>query len=423
MDKSEVIELDEAATKAIAEEVRKGMNVEEAVTSAVEKAVGDIVAKFDKVEKKDTNTEVESTNDVIAKGVTEGLFTQKQVEETKEVRLLKGLRALLNGDGMAMKSYNALSFARRDKAGYQNTVTDADGGYLVPDPEFDTTIYENLPKYGVAMQYADVSMIDRTSTYVFSHSGLSSGFANLSEAGAIPGRKLTVSRTLKELNKYGLIVTGTNELDQDAAVDFWNLVTQEVTRQQAYTLDDMAFTNATTGITNTSGVITHAVSGAGTTLTWNDLLTAEGKLEDAVDTSNFAWYMRRETWFALNRQRADAVTASDGKGVYLFQPNPNAPTTPWGTPVRFTRVLLKASEVGANDGFAVYCDLRDYKIRMKRGLQVTRLTEATVTDSNSSNYNLATQDGSALRFIFRALGYLPEGIATKFVVIGTGTVS
>ena len=342
-------------------------------------------------------------------------------KESKEVRLFKSVKAYLNGNHDKVKAYRALAFEMRAKAGYASTTDDEDGGYLVPDPEFDTAVYENLPKYGVAFQYADVRSTDRTAVKVMSlDSGLE--FYATDEAGVKQGAKLQFSRKTVDLQKYAVIVPATDELAEDSAVDYWNLVTKELSRAYAKKADEVTFTDAVSGITNTTGVIIEPVSGAGTTITWGDLLSAEGAGEDDNDTSGNRWFMRKETWFRLVATRADGGGGA-GTGNFFLMPNPNQPTTPWGTPVTFTRVLPKSTGVGANDPFAVYGDLSNYILYNKRGMQLTKLTEAIVKDSEGTDFNLATQDGTAMRAVIRLLGVLPKGNASKFVVLGTGTVS
>ena len=72
---------------------------------------------------------------------------------------------------------------------------------------------------------------------------------------------------------------------------------------------------------------------------------------------------------------------------------------------------------------AVYGDLSNYILYNKKGMDLTILKEATIVDANSQSFNLATQDGTAMRAVVRLLGKLPKGNAGKFVILGTGTVS
>lgn len=420
------IEIGEKEIGIIADAVSKNLapEMEKIAEESAKKASEAVVAQMEDVQAKAVKEAEakELADDPIAKGIKAGAFSEQMVKESKEMRLFKSARALANGDTAGVQKYNNLAMALRAKAGYANESDVEDGGALVPDPEFDTTIYENLPNYGVAFREADVRQTDRNSVRFLSlDSGLE--FYATSEAGVKRSGKLQFSKQLTDLLKYAVIVPSTDELSDDSAVDFWNLVTRELTRGYAKKADEIVFTHATSGITNTEGVITEQVSGNGTTVDWSDLLNAEGKTEDDADTSNYKWYMRKETWFRLVQKRADAVTASDGSGVYLFQPNPKNPTTPWGTPVVFARVLPKSSEVTANDAFLVYGDLKNFVLYSKRGMALKQLTEATIEDSEGNDFNLATQDGTAMRAVVRMLGKLPKGNASKFIVVGTGTVS
>lgn len=358
---------------------------------------------------------------------------------SKEKRFFLGVKAIINkdqdtvnqlnkfaGELYALKAFQDGRFDNMaEKAGYANDAVSADGGALVPDPEFNTTVYNNLPKYGVIFADGNVQNTDRTAVYALSLTG-TIAFTNVAESGAIAGTKLAFGRKQVSLIKYAAIIPATSELTEDSIVDYWNIVTNEISRAYGLVADTQVFTDATNGLLHQAGVITQPLisGGAGTTVSWDDLLTAEGKTEDSLDTSDFVWYMRKEVFFRL------AQTKATGNGQYLaysmlggWAPNPNSPATPWGTPIKFTRVLPKTTEVAANGGLAVYGTLKNTNFYNKNGLALTMLTEAAVTDANGQTFNLATQDGIALRAVVRILHILPQGNASKFVVVGTGTVS
>jgi hypothetical protein len=107
----------------------------------------------------------------------------------------------------------------------------------------------------------------------------------------------------------------------------------------------------------------------------------------------------------------------------VFVPNPNIPVTPWGTPVVFTRVLTQSEHAANPETIAVYGDLRYYTLYTKRGMVVTALREGIVSDGAQSTLNLALQDATALRFVVRMLGFLNANDASRFVILGVGTVS
>lgn len=431
----EEIELGEDELKQISGAVAKDLKeiIKDSSSEAAKVAAESVLEKYlEKIDTPDTkgkqikktqDDDEDDEDDAVKKGLTKGLYSQKMIDESKEMRFFKSCKALVDGDNSELKSYNALTRAEREKAGYANTDSDSDGGALVPDPEFDTTVYEDLPKYGVAFANADVRQTTRNSVRFLSlDSGLE--FYETAEAGAKTSGKLAFTKQLTDLIKYAVIVPSTDELTDDAAIDYWALVTKELTRAYAKKADEVVFTHATSGITNTSGVRTVNVSGAGTTLTWDDLLEAEGKTEDDLDTASHKWYLRKETWYSLIATKYDAGGGA-GTGDYYFKPIPTQPTTPWGTPVVFTRVLPKAASLAASDdeAFAVYGNLGNYVLYNKKGMALKVLTEATIVDSEESDFNLATQDGTAIRAVIRMLGKLPTGNTTKFVVLGTGDVS
>jgi hypothetical protein len=188
--------------------------------------------------------------------------------------------------------------------------------------------------------------------------------------------------------------------------------------------DTITFTHATMGIAHTAGVITEPVAGVGATIDWTDLLNAEGAIEDGIDTAGYKWYMRKETWHRLCILRGllnDHYLS--GSLNTAFVPNPNIPVTPWGTPVVFTRVLDNSVNVPNPGTMAVYGDLSYYTLYQKRGMVVTALKEGIITTAAQETLNLATQDATALRFVVRLLGFLNQNDASRFVILGVGTVS
>ena len=81
----------------------------------------------------------------------------------------------------------------------------------------------------------------------------------------------------------------------------------------------------------------------GDTFTPADVAAMEAKLPDAVDAPT-AWVMRKAMFAALMNRRADAVSAADGKGAFLFR-NTDATAGPpaelYGTKV------VRSSQVSA----------------------------------------------------------------------------
>lgn len=450
----EELVIGEKEVGAIADKVGESLlpKVEASFTEKIAESQKNILAEYlaknDEVDKDkgaavkaaegDEDEEDEDPTDPVEAGIKAGTIDKEVAEMTPAMRFYLGMRALtadtpdtemvkkISNYNIATQKRARLALKKQDqiaKAGYANETTAADGSVLIPDAEFVTTVYDNLPNYGVAFSDADVRQTDRTSVRVISlDSGLT--FYATAEAGVKTGAKLAFAKNESTLAKYAVIVPATDELTDDAAIDYWNVVTRELTRAYARLVDELVFTNATSGITNTSGVLTHTY---GTTaagqLTWDDFLNAEAKTEDDLDESNFKWYLRKETWFTVVQTKGTTNDHYIAGSIAAWQPNPNSPSMPWGTPVKFTRVLPTVNSVSANDAIAVYGDLRNYIVYNKRGMAITMLTEGIVKDSEGTDFNLATQDGTAMRAVIRVLGILPKGNRTKFVVLGSGTVS
>lgn len=451
LDEEAVTQIVEKTAEAVKPEIEKA--VAETAKSAVEEAVKDSMKEMldkhleqtEEIEKKAVEKALKEAaeKDPVLKGIQDGEFSEEISKMSPAMRFFRAARALdpETGNRKELKALNKFALATQlkkrvevykdkgweaaEKTGYANETTAADGAVLIPDADFVTTIFDNLPQYGVVFRYGDVRQTDRTSVRVLSlDSGLT--FYSTAEAGVKTGAKLAFAKNEVSLQKYAVIVPATDELSEDAAIDYWNLVTKELTRAYAKKADELVFTDSTYGITNQTGVLTENVSGAGTTITWDDLLDAQAKTEDDLDESNFKWFMRKETWYRLVQTKGttnDAYLAGSLNTATGWVANINQPTTPWGTPVVFTRVLPTANAVSSNDAFAVYGDLQNTLFYNKRGMALKMLTEATVVDSEGTNLNLATQDASAMRAVIRILHILPKGNRTKFVVLGTGTVS
>jgi len=435
------VEVDAKALKAISDSVAAKMKTDTAdiVKQAVEatlagietvdkKAVADGGTKTSEMKASEMGTIKVKAYDPNGEDLGEIEVESKFAHESKEMRFLKAARALATNDFAVLQAYKEDALNVKAKTGYANETTDADGAVLVPYPDFETTVHDNLPKYGVSAAYATQRTVMGNQVKQI---GLTTGltFVSTAEAAVKTGSKLVLKSEVKSLAKFALIISATDELTEDSAVDFWGLVTREMARALAKLQDQITFTNLSTanggtGIAHTSGVITQPVSGAGTTISWDDLLKAENAIEDGIDTSNYKWFMRKETW---NRLITLKGTLNDhyiaGSLNIGFVPNQNTPVTPWGTPIVFTKVLDKTTTVANPGTEAVFGDLSYYTFYSKRGMVVTSLREATVKDSDGSDFNLATQDGTALRFVVRVLGFLNSQDASRFVILGVGTVS
>jgi len=154
-----------------------------------------------------------------------------------------------------------------------------------------------------------------------------------------------------QAKKLGIFVKVNNELLRFASPSAEGLVRHDMARTAALKAD-LAMLEGTggtqiKGLLTYSGITTHTAStvGAnGNTFEAQDVALMEGKLPDAVAAPT-AWLMRKTMYAALMNRRADAVTAADGKGSFLFHPTRHAsdapPTELYGTKV------VRSSQVSA----------------------------------------------------------------------------
>lgn len=398
----ETVEVDEKFVKAVGDAILPQLSetIKDAIALATEKTVKKEIGDAEEAEAAKVTAAAEAEE-------------AEKATESKELRFLKASYALARGDMETVKRYNKIALAERAKAAYGNITTDADGAYLVPNPDFDAEVERLEVQYGVAFQYADVRQVYGNSVKLNKKAG-GFEFTEVSEHAAKTGVKFSIGQVTADLRKFSAIAPATEELDEDSAIDYWAEVTTEFARARAKKADELVFTDATSGILEVANTAALTIGDGLEHLTWDNLLDAEVKVP-TPSQQNGAWFMHRTIWNKLIQTKA-ATT-----GEYQFQPNPSAKATPWGTPVVLTEILPASSAVGANTAFAVFGDLKNTKLYTKRGLQLTILTEATIKDSNGDDFNLALQGGKALLGQARMLNVVkfPEA----FCLVGTGTVS
>lgn len=420
----EEVVLDEAAVKAVADQVAAGMG--ETIQNKVDEAVKNAKTTDEKVIEKDVsgggdpNENEDQTKSGANGGDGKGDETEAQ-KAGKEVRLIRSAMALVRGDSTTLREYNQLAIENREKAGYANTDVDADGGYVVADPELEAEIEKLADEYGVAFSDADVRPISRNSIKT-NKRGSNVSMYETGQGKKKKGTKLTIDQILVELRKFAAIAVATDELEEDAAIDFWNEVSQGFAEERARIADELVFiddggtlynTSGTgTGILETSGVHVVSVGATISDIDWDNLMDAEAKVPSRA-ARNGKHYMHRTVWNTVRQNK-------DTNDAYQLPLNASL-QTPWGTPVVTVDVLPSTSEGGSDTGYTVFGDLKRVKFYVKRGLVFTQLKEATVQDSDGNSVNLAEEDMTALRAVTRmvALVKFPEA----FCVIGTGTVS
>src|SRR5262249_9596504 len=146
-----------------------------------------------------------------------------------------------------------------------------------------------------------------------------------------------------QAKKLGVLVKLNNELLRFASPSAEGLVRLDMARQAALKAD-LAMLEGTggtqiKGLLTYSDISTHSASSPATdgdTFQPQDVAQMEAALPDATPAPT-AWLMRKQMFAALMNRRADAITAADGKGPFVFHPGRTAAEPPpvelYGTPV------------------------------------------------------------------------------------------
>lgn len=409
---NDVIEIDEAVVNAVAEKATesiKSLIKEPATAQEIALAMAELQ---DKAVKKDVSDVVEGT-----------IETNGKSELSKEMRFAMAVRAVKRNDTAGIADYNNYSLkAWSQKSDYQNVTTSADGGALVPDPEFIAEVERLTDVYGVASRLADLRTTDRDSVTMLSGTNEIS-FTSTSEATAQNAQKLTYQAQTVALTKYIATLVFTSEILEDSAINMWQDATNEIARARAKLIDQLVFTNTTDGLLyapdNGEGWKTQTVGTAITDLDFDDLMNARYKVSSSV-RANGRFFMHPTVWNVLRQKKSgDGVNAS---AIY-YAGSPLEGTTPTvdGVPVELVDVMPAVGDITANEPFAVFGDLSKVHVHIKRALELKTFDSGTVTDAGGGSINLITQDAWAMRATTRVKTQvnMPAG----FCVIGTGTVS
>lgn len=443
-DNPATVELDAEAVTAIAKEVADQIDVEKIASETAEKAVaafaeknkgaGDKPVNKLKGEGEEKPNDDDEPGDEASKAARNNPLRKKIEGMGKEAGFAFATMSLVRGNDRVLREYNQINLEKRAKAagvsvdkllersGYGNETTGADGGFLVPDPDFDAEVERLEEQFGVAVRFADFGRVNGNAIKMNKKNAGFDLFEIADELDEIPGVKFSIAQVEAQLRKFGGIAPASNEIEEDAAVDYWNEVAKEFARANSKKQDQLVFTDTHAtmpGILEAPGTKAQSVGTNPTDIDWDDLMNAETKVP-TDSAANGRWYMHRTFWNLLMQKK------SSGDGNYFFQPRPGTDTsfvTPWGTPVTHVEVLPAVTDIanGGNQPFAVFGDLSHSKLRQKRGLVLTMLDQATVKDVDGNTVNLALQDAKAMRGIVRMLAKVK--FAEAFCVLGTGSVS
>lgn len=410
---TETVEVDAAVIEAVAEKAAASIKTPD--TDEIAQKVADIIVeKTEKVEKKNVSEDTD-----MPKKLDKGMGSLP-----KEIRFAKAVRAHLNNDAAVIAEYNAFaskSWLDISKANYQNVTTAADGGALVPDPEFIAEVERLTDEYGTASRMANVRRTDRDSVTLLRGTNEVS-FTKTGEATAQNAQKLTYANATAALEKYIATLVLTSEIAEDSAIDMFQDAANEIARARAKLFDQLVFTDATTGLLTPAVADAYKTQTVGTAITdldADDLMNAMYKVVSSA-RRNGRFYMHPTVWNLLRQKKTG--DGSNSAANYLFG-GPGQSVTPSvdGVPVELVDILPAVGAIGANKAFAAFGDLSRIMIHVKRTLETKVFDAGVVKDAGGSDINLITQDSWAIRATLRAVAQTRFDGA--FTIIGTGTVS
>ena len=183
------------------------------------------------------------------------------------------------------------------------------------------------------------------------------------ESTSIDESNPTTGDVVLQAKKLGILSRVPNELFRFATISVEQFLREDLMKQAALRMDKsflegVGSAQEPKGIINYAGITQHTSASVGTdgnTFTPEDVLQMIGKVEEQNASFNF-WAMRPLMYAAIANRRADAVTAADGKGMFLFNilRELAAPTHD-----------VTRESVGALQGYSVYKSTQVSKARTK----------------------------------------------------------
>lgn len=395
--------------------------------SVDEKALRDMISKSVQEE---ISKKMETLSDDLAKKYADKIRVKRsKAVDTGEKKVEAGrsatrdfLKALVNGDR------KALNEMERKTTTFNQATDDARGGYTVPDELRAEVLRIAELQYGICrrdFQYLPFSGPGDTRKIPTLASSITVSWTG--EGVAKNGTNGTFGLVTQTLKKLTAIVPFTEELMEDTAINLTQLIAQLFAEAVAKE-EDAQFLYGTgspwTGILNNGSVAGVALgTGLGvSSISFEKLVDMQDECPSGA-LAGAKYYMNRTIYSYLRKARADAVSASDGKGMFLLPPTKRDIEDILGYPIELSDAMPDKTLTGADEPFVIFGNLKLAAIfGDKQQIRAKLLDQATITDGDGTTaINLAEQDMLALRLEER-VGYvlaLPEAV----VVLSTGSSS
>jgi HK97 family phage major capsid protein len=272
------------------------------------------------------------------------------VFEPQGMRLRDELRQKMTAQARKFDPDEADWIGRRLRAKALGTLTDTAGGTLVQLPVLGELIdLQRSMEVFASAGAQEVALPPNGRVQFPKLTGASTAYW-VGEGNPVTESQPTTGNLDLQAKKLGVFVKLNNELLRFASPSAEGLVRFDMARSAALKAD-LAMLEGTggtqiKGLITYGGIATHTASSIGSngdTYQPADVALMESKLPDAVDAPT-AWVMRKAMFAALMNRRADAVSASDAKGPFLFRGTGAAAAPP--AELYGTRVV-RSSQVSA----------------------------------------------------------------------------
>jgi len=418
-DETEEVEEEEETEEEEVEETDDDAVDEKALKSMISKSVQDeIGSQVDSISDKLISKFFAGAKAQRAKAIDTG---EKAKDPAREVTR-DFMKALLGRDKKALMAFNQKATT------YNYTGDDARGGYLIPEELMAEVLRIAETQYGIARRefaYLPFSGPGNERKIPTLASSVSVSWVN--EAGSKPGTNPVFGLVTQTLKKLAAIIPFTEEILEDSAINLTQLVATLFAEAVAKEEDAQFFYGTGspwTGILNNGSVGSVALgTGEGvSSISFEKLVDMQDECPSGA-LAGAKYYMNRTVYSYLRKLRADAVSASDGAGMFLLPPTKRDIEDILGYPIELSDSFPGKTLTGASKPFVVFGNLKIAAIfGDKQQIRAKLLDQATITDGDGeTTINLAEEDMVALRLEER-VGYV-LALPSAVIVLTTGAAS
>ena len=382
METKEIV-IDEAVTKAIAEQV----------TKAIQPQIDAL-----KVEK-----ELEVSKIATEVKAVEGVIVDELDTMTKEAFAVAQIKAALSGNTVELSKLNAHAIKSLkaaglvEKATYLNAGTSADGGAVVPNAALLADIFSVLPTYSpLSSLLREITLLEGDSLDI---STLTADVI-MTEVGTEGGNKTVTKPVMGDGNiavrEFAGIALVTKKLLRQASIDIYAVLRDSFARAIAKNREVLILSDASSGIINKVGVVARTLTSTNTTVSKITVKDVKN-LAFAVPTASAAGgtYVFSRLLLAELANREDTT----GQPVVTINAGQSAGAL-GGTFNGYPFVV--AETLGTSDAIstvhAVFGNWGQFGVVLKQGAIDSQVFDSgIVVDGSAVSHNLIQQNKLAMR--------------------------